>query len=404
MVSHLYFKEKDKILSSSAYTFDQLILQVDDPSFLGNQGATPELILSVLEKVNSSCLDFGHSIVAVSQGGDPKDVIGPMTAFLGSIVQLSNNTKGLNRLAKDDTISEELLKSLKCSILDAKDIFLTGQSASLASLPPSHRPDFIEKALKKAHNSFRVLGTVIERISPNDQTKLNEAELGDAVDREMRLAARAIEEAAAHLASLIARPQQMQVHSAILEAAMAITNAISNLIKCATATEREIVAHGRGNSSSVAFYKKNNKWTEGLISAAKSVSVATTYLVETADGLIHDTHSWEQLVVAGQEVSVATTQLVAASRVKAVPFSQTQDKLEAAAVAVREATALLVKAAKSASKSIAEAKALSEVEKLGRHEFKVQEMEAQVSILEIEKALQTARYKLAEIRKSGYST
>lgn len=361
-------------------------------------------MLSVLEKVHSSCSDFGNSIVAVSQGGDPKEVITPMTSFLSAIVQLSNNGKGVNRLAKDDSISEELLKNLKNSILVSKDIFVNGQSNSLASLPPSHRPQYIEKLVKDAQNTLRALGSVVERISPNDSTKLNEAELGDAVEREMRSAARAIEDAAAHLASLISRPQQMQVHSAILEAAMTITNAISNLIKCATAAEREIVAHGRGNSSNVAFYKKNNKWTEGLISAAKSVSVATTYLVETADGLIHDTHSWEQLVVAAQEVSVATTQLVAASRVKAIPFSQTQDKLEAAAVAVREATALLVKAAKSASKSIAEAKALSEVQKLGRHDYKVQEMEAQVSILEIEKALQTARYKLAEIRKSGYSS
>jgi hypothetical protein len=404
LVILFYFLIKDRILSSSASTFHELILQVDSPSFLGNQGATPEFVLSVLEKVNFSCSDFGQSLVAVSQGGDPKNVIAPMTAFLGSMVQLSNNVKGVNRLANDDSISEELLESLKSSILNSKDIFEAGQSTTLASLPHSHRPEFIEKAVKEAFSSFRSLGVFVERIAPHDNTKLNESELGDAVEQGMRLAARAIEDAAAHLASLMAMPQQMQVHSAILEAAMTITNAISNLIKCATAAEREIVAHGRGNSSNVAFYKKNNKWTEGLISAARSVAVATTYLVETADGLVHDTHSWEQLVVAAQEVSVATTQLVAASRVKAVPFSQTQDKLEAAAVSVREATALLVKAAKTASKSMAEAKALSEVEKLGRHDYKVQEMEAQVLILEIEKSLQTARYKLAEIRKSGYSS
>ena len=395
----------DRILNGSASTFDELLIQIDSPSYLGNQGASPEFVLSVLEKAQSSSSDFGNSIIKVSHGGDPKDVITPMTAFLGSVVQLSNNVKGVNRLAKDDAVSEELLKSLKTCVLDCRNIFINGQSSRLATLHSSYRPEFIEKGVQEAQNSFKTLGLVVEKISPKDDNlKLLESELGDAVEREMRSAAKAIEEAAAHLASLISRPQQIQVHSAILEAAMAITNAISNLIKCATASEREIVAQGRGNSSNVAFYKKNNKWTEGLISAAKSVSVATTYLVEVADGLIHDTHSWEQLVVAAQEVSVATTQLVAASRVKAVPFSQTQDKLEAAAVAVREATALLVKAAKSASKSIAEAKALSEVEKLGRHDYKVQEMEAQVSILEIEKALQTARYKLAEIRKSGYSS
>lgn len=112
----------DLILNGSASTFDDLIIQIDSPSFLGNQGASPEFVLSVLEKVYSSCSEFGQSVAKVSQGGNPKDVINPMTAFVSSIVQLSNNVKGVNRLAKDDTISEELLKTLKNSILDSKDI------------------------------------------------------------------------------------------------------------------------------------------------------------------------------------------------------------------------------------------------------------------------------------------
>lgn len=104
-----------------------------------------------------------------------------------------------------------------------------------------------------------------------------------------------------------------------------------------------------------AFYKKNNKWTEGLISAAQAVANATVELVTIADGLVAGTKDLEELVVAAQEVSVATTQLVAASRVKAargkrlkITFfkGKTQDRLETAASAVREATKLLVKAAK----------------------------------------------------------
>jgi huntingtin-interacting protein 1-related protein len=68
-----------------------------------------------------------------------------------------------------------------------------------------------------------------------------------------------------------------------------------------------------------AFYKKNNKWTDGLISAAQAVANGTVDLVTVADGLVAGTKSMEQLVVSAQEVSVATTQLVAASRVKATP-------------------------------------------------------------------------------------
>eukprot|EP00842_Homolaphlyctis_polyrhiza_P003853 jgi/Hompol1/4469/HPOL_007123-RA len=238
-------------------------------------------------------------------------------------------------------------------------------------------------------------------------TKLDgklDGDIGDAVEREMSAAARAIEEASRRLMELIARQSgpDLNVHSAILQSAMAITTAIANLIRCATASQQEIVAHGKGGTSSIAFYKKNNKWTEGLISAAQSVATATTYLVEVADGLVQGTHSWEQLVVAAQEVSVATTQLVAASRVKAIPFSKTQDRLEEAALAVREATKLLVKAAKDASKMSAEQRARAEVGKMTKHEAKVKEMEQQVRILELEKDLQTARYRLGEMRKAGY--
>ena len=130
---------------------------------------------------------------------------------------------------------------------------------------------------------------------------------------------------------------------AVLESAMAITNAIGSLIRAATLSQQEIVAKGRGTASSAQFYKKNNRWTEGsasaamrhlpppsgrvarfdtglrpergggarlpracgapgLITAAKSVASATTSLVEAADGVVNGTHTMEQLVVAAHEV------------------------------------------------------------------------------------------------------
>jgi hypothetical protein len=94
--------------------------------------------------------------------------------------------------------------------------------------------------------------------------------------------------------------------------------------------------------------------------------------------------------------------LVAAARVKATLYSKTQDRLEQAAVAVREATKLLMKAAKDASKLSAEKEARDTVGKMSKHEAKVKEMEQQVRILELEKLLNTARYTLGEMRKAGY--
>jgi uncharacterized protein YcaQ len=55
------------------------------------------------------------------------------------------------------------------------------------------------------------------------------------------------------------------------------------------------VAQGKGSSSRTAFYKRNNRWTEGLISAAKAVATSTNMLIETADGVLSGRNKLEQL-------------------------------------------------------------------------------------------------------------
>ena len=180
-------------------------------------------------------------------------------------------------------------------------------------------------------------------------------DLGDLVEQEMLGAARAIEEATEHLQRLMSRPRDtsrynavdIQVHNSILNAAMAITSAIAHLIKAATNSQQEIVAKGRGSSTSQQFYKKHNRWTEGLISAVQSVAFATNLLIESADSVIPGTHPPEQLIVTLNEVAAATAQLVAASHVKANLMSKTQEKLELAAKAVTEACKVLVKQVKA---------------------------------------------------------
>jgi hypothetical protein len=79
-----------------------------------------------------------------------------------------------------------------------------------------------------------------------------------------------------------------------------------------------------------------------------------------------------------------------------------QGKLEDAAVGVREATRGLVKAAKEAAKSSSEGRVMEEIGGMSSHQFKVVEMEQQVKILELEKDLESARFKLAAIRRQGY--
>jgi hypothetical protein len=101
-------------------------------------------------------------------------------------------------------------------------------------------------------------------------------------------------------------------------------------------------------------------------------------------------------------MAVATTQLVAAARVKAIPNSKTQGRLEDAAVGVREATRALVKAAKDGATRTTTERIEGEVGAMSGRQFKVVEMECQVRILELEKELEGERVRLAAIRKQGY--
>lgn len=236
-------------------------------------------------------------------------------------------------------------------------------------------------------------------------------DIGDIVEQEMLGAAKAIEAATERLQQLISRPRDsgrfsavdLQVHDSILAAALGITNAIGRLIQAATESQQEIVAQGRGSSTTQQFYKRNNRWTEGLISAARSVAFATTMLIESADGVLSGTHSLEQLIVASNEVAAATAQLVAASRVKANLMSKTQERLELAAKAVTEACKALVRQVKAISAKQSQDEDV-DYKNMAALEFKKREMEQQVEILRLEKDLGAARHRLGAMRRAGYHT
>jgi len=183
---------------------------------------------------------------------------------------------------------------------------------------------------------------------------------------------------------------------------MGITSAIGTLIRAATLAQQEIVAKGRGSATSAQFYKKNHRWTEGLVSAAKAVAMATTALVESADAVVRGTQGIEPLVVAAHEVAAATAQLVAASRVKADRNSTTQSNLEGASKAVSDATKLLVAAAKEAALKKLEENDKMDLTKMSMGQVKRADMEQQVKILTLEKELTNARRKLADMRKASY--
>ena len=394
---------------------DDAIYELESPTSAGNQNSTPEYTLSMIEKASNNATEFATTFVLYlngEEGGDYVDVIKGANELAQSLSDVLINTKGITRLAGDDNAVDKLINVAKAGGDVGLRMFLNLQSYKMDLVRLPQREEIVARNSGETRSALGKLSETVDALIPKGTRGASLAksngDIGDIVEREMLNAANAITLATQRLQQLIDRPRDtskyqkmdVKVHDAILAAALAITSAIGRLIQAATESQKEIVAAGRGSSSAQQFYKRNNRWTEGLISAAKAVAFATNLLIESADGVLSGTHSLEQLIVASNEVAAATAQLVAASRVKASFMSKTQDKLEAAAKAVTNACKTLVRQVKEIS--VREIEAEEPLEFGGAHEFKVREMEQQVEILKLEKSLGAARHKLGQMRRAGY--
>lgn len=395
---------------------DEAIYELESLTQAGNLNSTPEYTLSMVEKAVNNATDFAtiyNLYLGGEEGGDHVEVIKSANEFAQSLADVLVNTKGITRLASDDDASDKLIHVAKAAGDVGLRFFLNLQSYKLDLLQPSQRKDVATRNNGEIRGSLTKLAEVVDGLIPKGKSGLARAngDIGDVVEQEMSSAARAIELATQRLQELMARPKDssrfsavdLQVHDSILQAAMVITGAIARLIKAATDSQQEIVAQGKGSSSIQQFYKRNNRWTEGLISAAKAVAFATNLLIESADGVLSGTHSLEQLIVASNEVAAATAQLVAASRVKSNLMSKTQERLEAAARAVTEACKALVRQVKAISAKQSEEEDV-DYKSMASLEFKRREMEQQVEILKLEKDLGAARHRLGIMRRAGYHT
>ncbi|KAG0299245.1 sla2 Src-like adaptor 2 [Dissophora globulifera] len=406
----------DSILETCISKVEESIYNLESPTQLGNQHATPEFTLSIIEKTQTASTEFELSLMQYLRTSSSNDVnqveaIRSALSLSQALSDVMDNAKGITRLAKKDEDAEEIVRQARSSAQATQEFFTNVMSSHLGGLSPEGSIKTITRSNENVQAAVERLAKAAENLIPkNSQLDPTKLDLGDMVELEMGNAARQIEEATARLQALMAKPKndglsaiELQVNASILESALAMMQAIGHLIKCATISQQEIVAQGRGASTNAAFYKKNNRWTEGLISAAKAVAMATTLLVETADGVISKTHSMEQLLVASNEVAAATAQLVAASRVKANFMSKAQDNLERASKAVTEASRALVRAVKAImEREMKQREAEVDYQNMNAHEFKIKEMTQQVEILKLEKELTLARRVLGEMRKVSY--
>ncbi|CAG8475978.1 5410_t:CDS:10 [Paraglomus occultum] len=405
----------DSIFQTCIQKIDDSIYELESPMQVGNQNSTPEYTLSMIEKATTQVSELSYALqrfLKSDRTREHTEVIKTATSFAQAISDVLANSKGITRLADEDDVVDNIVRTAKIAATTSQKFLLSVQSYKLDGVSSTARAQIVNQGELDVQTALQKVSKVTEGLLKTtiDVSNKADGEVGDLVEHEMLNAAKVIEQATARIQALMSRPRdatlsttELLVHDAILESALAVTNAIAHLIKCATDSQQEIVAKGRGSSTHAAFYKKHNRWTEGLISAAKAIAMATNLLIETADGVISGKASLEQLIVASNEVAAATAQLVAASRVKADFMSKTQDRLEAASKAVIDACKALVKAVKEiAAKQLEEKEHHVDYASLTPHDFKRQEMEQQVEILKLEKELTNARRKLGEMRKVGY--
>ncbi|CAI8500703.1 unnamed protein product [Pichia kudriavzevii] len=404
----------DAILKSGINRIQDAVFELDSPMQAGNLNSSPEYVLTLLEKSSGLVTDFASSFNNMLVDGDNANealVIDSITNFTTSISDILLNTKGLTRLTKQDDFQDDLIDTAK-DIAEISEVYLESlYHSNLVNKSIDDQTDIVINGNIDVQEILQTLLQLVESMkTPSSKIDLSkvDGELSDLVDKEMEHASRVIEEASVHLSSLLNQPFDVsmssidiEVNKSILAAASAIITAIKYLIRASIESQEEIVNNGRGSHSKTSFYKKNNKWTEGLISASKSIAYSTNTLIKIADGVLQNKHSNEELVVASREVAASTAQLVSAARVKSQFMSKTQNKLEDASKKVNLACKQLVD---QVNKLIIGKHEVEDIDysKLSIHENKTAEMEQQVEILKLENALSSARKRLGEIRKFSY--
>ncbi|XP_050411276.1 huntingtin-interacting protein 1 isoform X1 [Patella vulgata] len=260
----------------------------------------------------------------------------------------------------------------------------------------------IDKTVQQVNNLVKLAEDLLPKMED-----VKAEEIGDLVDKEMSSTTAAIEAAAAKIEEMLKKTREvttgteLEVNERILDACTALMIAIKELMEQSRDLQREIIAQGRGTSSAKDFYKKNHRWTEGLLSAAKTVGFGASSLMESADRVVKGEGKFEELIVFAQDIAASTAQLVVASKVKADKNSKTLGLLSNASKRVNNATGNVVASAKTGSQVI-EDQGLMDFSKMTLYQTKKMEMEAQVKVLELENELKKERMRLGELRKQHY--
>lgn len=222
-------------------------------------------------------------------------------------------------------------------------------------------------------------------------------------DKIIRAAAKRIEELS-EKSNKLETGIKLEVNERILEVCTNLMNTLPNLIIQSSFLQREIVG-ASGKTNTADFYKRNSSWTDGLISAANIVAMASTTLVNTAELTLAGEEKLSTLAAAAHEVDTAVQQLIYASQVKVESDSQKQ-RLQTLIQAARQVSQCVVMVVDTtricAALTKEEVTEKVDINNLNLYNTKRLEIETQGRLYELENQLTKEREKLFLLRRRHY--
>jgi len=191
------------------------------------------------------------------------------------------------------------------------------------------------------------------------------------------------------------RPQQGkkpgsmdEANNGLIDAAVTASKATGYLSQCALHAQKERSAIGRTKGSS---YTPDPVLINGLLSAAHGVSSSVHGLVGSTSSTIKtkgQNGEEEAIIASANAIATATNHLFSASRAKSDVNSKIQQQLQQAIKTVAQATARLVQAAQTYTVLAETAIENESMTTEGAGGGVRKELEFQIKILQLEKALQ----------------
>eukprot|EP00117_Sycon_ciliatum_P044924 scpid3709/ scgid32340/ Talin-1 len=375
-------------------------LQIFTSSEAPQRESTPEDLIHATKAITMTTA----RAIAAANSGKQSDVLNVAQLARKAVAELLATAKAAAAAAENDQHAEQVRASAQACV---KALLLVMDSVLMITTKQNY-----EKKQKLPELSKAVAVAVSDVIQSAEVLKgtdwVNPDDPNVQAENELLAAASAIEAAAKKLTALRKREDAQEAdpslnfHEQIVEAARAITAATGALVKSATQAQRELVASGAMQVSDGGYGGDEfQQWSQGLVSAAKTVAATTNALCEAANAAVDGGASEERLIASSKAVAKATAQLLVACMIKADPTGSSMKRLQEAGQAVKAASENLVKAAKQAMEAAMDEEVPINVSE--RHVGGMaQEIEAMEQLQMKEKELELAKRQLHRIRQDRY--